>query len=93
MQRHYIHIVIIQCSQCCYAYSHYNAAIYGTDTVPHCIMTLCSQYTVSLCSINTESLISLNYTAYTVSLYMQTMSLYSVHMQYQSLYTVYTFSL
>ena len=79
----YVHSVIIPAvytvSLC--IYSHYNAAIYSTDTVSHCIVTMYSPYKVPLCSVNTVSLILLNYTV----------SLYSIHMQCQ--YTVYTLSL
>ena len=87
----YVHNVIIQCTWCHYVYSHYNATIYSVDTVSHCIVTLCSLYKVSLCSVNTMPLILLNYTAYTVSLYIyihtynvtiqhtHAMSIYSVH--------------
>ena len=69
------------CTHCYYtvytcAYSHYSAAIYA---VPHCIVTLCSPYTVSLCIVNTVSLISIklysiqcHYTVYIA------MSIYSV---------------
>ena len=83
-----MHIAIIQCTQCRYAYILYNAAIYSTDTVPHCIVTLCSPYTVSLCSINTVSLISLKlYSVHSVTIHAYNVtiqctcviSIYNVH--------------
>ena len=87
----YVHSVIIQCTQCRYAYSHYSAAIYSTDTVPHCIVTLCSPYTVSLCSVNTVSLISLKlYSVHSVTIHAYNVTIQCTHaiMQCQYIYSV-----
>ena len=110
MQCHYIRMYTLLLysahSVVMHAYSYCSAAIYSTDTVTHCIVTLCSPYTVSLCSVNTVSLISLKlYSIHSVTIHAynvtiqctHAMSIYSVQtviIKYaQCNYTVYTLSL
>ena len=76
----YMHTLVLYSVQCRYAYNRYSAAIYSTDTVPHCKVTLCSLYTVSLCSINTVSLISLKlYSIHSVTLHAYYVTIQCTH--------------
>ena len=93
----YVHIVIIQCTQHHHAYSHYSAATYVytvlNQCMPHCIVTMCSLYTVSLCSVNTVSLISLKlYSVHSVTIHAYYVIIQCTHCHYKiypvSLYSV-----
>ena len=89
----YMYTLLLYSVECSYAYSHYSAAIYSTDTVPQYKVTLCSPYTVLLYSINTVSLISLklySVPSVTIHAYSVTIHVYNVTMQCTHAISIYS---